>query len=95
MSRLTHTMRLSSTPSPCATPPGAARSSTTRRAADAVRTGFLFDVGAHLIGDVVPRRDRQRRNGDDGGGDEGEQELAVEAGADLAQEGPSRSFHVG
>ena len=47
---------------------------------------FLFDVAAHLIGDVVAGDNGERDDGNGRGGDEGEKELAVEAGAHLAQQ---------
>ena len=48
---------------------------------------FLLDVRAHLTGHVVARDERERDDGHDRGGNEGEEQLAVEAGADFAQQG--------
>ena len=48
--------------------------------------GLLLDAGLHLPGDVIARDERQRDDRDEDGGDEGQEQLAVEAGAHLAQE---------
>ena len=72
-------------PTPCCAARGATRSSTTRWAAEAVRAAS--DVRAHLTGHVVARDEGERDDGHDRGGNEGEKQLAVEAGADFAQQG--------
>ena len=52
--------------------------------------GLHLDVGLHQRRDVGARDERERQHRHDGRGDEGEEQLAVEAGAHLAQQRAAR-----
>ena len=97
ITRLSQTTRLSST-TPCAlASPVSSVPDIDHDAAGRCRRpgGLHFEVGFHQRRDIGARDERQDQHGHDRRRDEGEEQLAIETGAHLAQQRPARAGRAG